>query len=103
MISKNHKHSPRIKKFLEHIESFSMSASYMFKIRMFPEFISISDFNISEVIVIIIFKRMVEYMFVSSKFIGKAVITPVLIGKKNKFLFFNKRNRESISEYLVQS
>jgi hypothetical protein len=48
-----------------------------------PEFVAISDFNVSEPLSIIVVQRVKEYLFIPGKGICPAVITPVTIAKKD--------------------
>jgi hypothetical protein len=55
-----------------------------FKSQILPELISVSEFTILEPIIIIMFQSMIIDIPVIGKLIGKTIITPMTIAKKNK-------------------
>jgi hypothetical protein len=103
VIAEKHQHPSRIKKAFKQIKGFGMGASNMLKIGVLPELVPVTDFHVGKVIFIIIIQCMIENVLVPPKFVGKAVISPVMIAEEDKLRLFVEGDGKGICKNLIQS
>jgi len=70
----------------------AVCSPYNCKPFVLPKLIHISDFNVSESLIVVVIQRMKEEGLIMSKVIGPTIVTSVTVAKENEFRGLVKGN-----------